>query len=33
MENKKQQQNLIEVLKQNCRRMLEKKREKNLLLI
>ena len=28
MDNKKQQQNLIETLKQNCRRLLKKKTEK-----
>ena len=33
MDNKKQQQNLIETLKQNCRRIVEKKTGKNLLQI
>ena len=33
MNNKKQQQNLIETLKQNCRRIVREKTEKNLLLI
>ena len=30
MDNKKQQQNLIETLKQNCRRIVREKLEKNL---
>ena len=33
LDNKKQQQNLIETIKQNCRKSLEKKLEKNLLQI
>ena len=33
MDNKKQQQNLIETLKQNCRRIVKEKTGKNLLLI
>ena len=33
MDNKRQQQNLIEILKQNCRRIVRKKPEKNLIQI